>query len=350
MDSQMPDPIGWSADSQLVRSRSTDGWNLAIGEPHLLREVMSPYYPRHYPADLSYPDTVPDPDLMTELRKRHPTGHIVVTTGAKQALYAAIWAILQIRIESDRLYHRAPYWPSYPTIAERSGLQFVSTCHELSDRQWERTVKVSTEPNNPDGSSDYTTMTWPTKVPSEPGCDIWDAAYADHDLYGWNGVIPKHKISVWSAGKLLGSPGARVGWLVTEDEYLARLAGQYVEQHTSGVATTSQYHVAATMRNLEGVEHRVKRDFRVQLYSNRALFHGYLEDHIIDRETDFNRGMFAWFEPKNPEQFKAAIDKLKILMVDGSACGAPGCYRASLGLTNSKFHSAVLALVKELEK
>jgi len=328
----------WNADSQLVRSRSTEGWNLAIGEPHLLREVMSPYYPRHYPADLSYPDTAPDPDLMAELRKRHPTGHIVVTVGAKQALYAAIWAIKQIRIESDRLYHRAPHWPSYPTIAERSRLLHVTSDAGLSDAQWERTIKVSTSPNNPDGSCEFL------------GCDIWDAAYADHDLYGWNGVVPRHKISVWSAGKLFGSPGARVGWLVTEEEHLARLATQYVEQHTSGVATTSQYHVAATMRNLEGVEHRVKRDFRVQLYSNRALFHGYLEDHIIDHEADFSCGMFAWFEPKNPEQFKAAIDKLKILMVDGSACGVPGHYRASLGLTNSKFHSAVLALVKELEK
>ncbi len=326
----------WNADSQLVRSRSTDGWNLAIGEPHLLREVMSPYYPRHYPADLSYPDTVPGPDLMAELRKRHPTGHIVVTVGAKQALYAAVDALMRLDGRLEWLTHTAPHWPSYPTIARNSHLEFASPL----DPRVGQDIRVITAPNNPDGDQSH----WSAK------CDIWDAAYADQDLYGWNAIAPKHKVSVWSAGKLFGSPGARVGWLVTEDAQIADLATRYVEQNTSGVATTSQYHVAATMRNLEGVEHRVKRDFRVQLYSNRTLFHGYLEDHIIDREVDFNHGMFAWFEPKNPEQFKAAIDKLKILMVDGSACGIPGCYRASLGLTNSKFHSAVLALVKELEK
>jgi len=141
-----------------------------------------------------------------------------------------------------------------------------------------------------------------------------------------------------------------VGWLVTQNPEIAKLAARYVEQTTSGVATTSQYHVAATMRNVEGVQHRVKRDFRVQLFANRAVFFGYLEDHIEDHSADFDNGMFAWFKPKDPAAFKAAIDKLKILMVDGAACGCPGFYRASLGLTNAKFHSAVLSLVKELEK
>lgn len=328
----------WQADSQLVRTRDGEGWNLAIGEPHLLREVMAPYYPRTYPADLAYPDLVPDPGLMTELRKLHPEGHIVVTNGAKQALHAAVNALMQLNGQLEWLVHEWPHWPTYPTIARQNGLEFSTPISSGLDMT--KAIKVVTAPNNPDGAQAH----WADE------CDIWDAAYADHDLYGWNGIAPKHKASVWSAGKLLGSPGVRVGWLVTQDEDIARLATRYVEQTTSGVATTSQYHVAATMRNVEGVKHRVKRDFRVQLFANRALFFGYLEDHISDRSVDFDNGMFAWFEPKDPAAFKAAIDKLKILMVDGAACGVPGHYRASLGLTNAKFHSAVLSLVRELEK
>lgn len=332
----------WQADSQLVRTRDGEGWNLAIGEPHLLREVMTPYYPRTYPADLAYPDLVPEPGLMAELRKRHPEGHIVVTNGAKQALHAAVSALRHLQPTCKWLVHEWPFWPSYPTIAQQNNLTFSTATGEGMAYGLDLTqaIGVITAPNNPDGAHAH----W------ADGCDIWDAAYADQDLYGWNGIAPKHKISVWSAGKLLGSPGVRVGWLVTQDEDLAKFATRYVEQTTSGVATTSQYHVAATMRNVEGVKHRVKRDFRVQLFANRALFLGYLEDHIVDRSADFDNGMFAWFEPKDPAAFKAAIDKLKILMVDGAACGVPGHYRASLGLTNAKFHSAVLSLVKELEK
>lgn len=329
----------WAGDSQLIRGKVVDGYNLSIGEPQLLREAMEFYYPRHYPADLSYPDTRPDPDLLRELRELHPEGEIVVTVGAKQALYAAVYALKQTQ-EYKALWHREPYWPTYPTIASYMGLSFNSGPPEAPG-----TIRVVTSPNNPDSHIEL----GPYNTRTGFGVDIWDAAYAS-ELYGWcPDWTPNHRIGVWSAGKLLGNPGVRVGWLVTREPALAAAATRYVEQTTSGVPTTSQYHVAATLRNIKNVRQDLIRTFKVRLSMNTAFFYGYLDDHVLSMESDYcNGGMFAWFKPTNPERFAAALKAAKVTMVEGSAFGSPGFYRANLGLNQRELQDAVLALSKEL--
>lgn len=320
--------MNWEADQQLVRGSAQH--NLAIGEPEFLRRVFEPHYPRHYGSDLSYPDTKPSDDLLFELRKLHPKGHIVVTNGAKQALHAAVHAL---KINNPGLvtglYHHAPYWPSYPTIAKYANLPF----HTQSSDQFD--VDVVTSPNNPDGKE------------RKDGI-VWDAVYA-HSVYGWSGAEPMHAISVWSAGKMLGSPGTRVGWLVTENGALAGHAQQFVEQTTSGVSTVGQHHVAATLRNTERVRKDLYTSAEFVLKTNRSRFNLYLDKYITDLGT--GKGMFMWFQAKDPEKFANALSASGVIMVTGKACGdeRPGVYRASLGLDLMPHQNAVIALSKELK-
>jgi aspartate/methionine/tyrosine aminotransferase len=321
--------MNWDADKQLVRGGAKH--NLAIGEPEFLREHFEPHYPRRFNYDLSYPDTKPTEELERELRKLHPKGHIVVTVGAKQALYAGIYAIrARNGFLGNRLAHTAPYWPTYPTVAKLSGLAFNGSFDDFE-------IVVNTTPNNPDGGES-----------TEP-CHIWDAAYA-HKVYGWSGKTPPNMLSVWSAGKTLGSPGARVGWLVTDIAEIAELAGRYVEQTTSGVPTTSQHHVAATLRNTENIRDelyaKAKRDLDIN-FQRFDLYVGKYIDYIQPAWGDLQRrGMFAWFKAKDPEKFARALNASGIIMVSGKACGneVEGVYRASMGLALSPHHTAVVAL------
>lgn len=304
--------MSWEADKQLVRGGVKH--NLAIGEPEFLRYHFEPYYPRHYPSDLEYPDTKPSAELECELRKLHPEGHIVVTVGAKQALHAAIWSInnknggMVTDIEVP-----APFWPTYPSLAEHAHLGFNRYVDGFE-------IKILTSPNNPDG-----------KEFAQRECYIWDAAYA-HSVYGWSGAAPKHKISVWSAGKMLGSTGVRVGWLVTQDEQIAKLASRYVEQTTSGVALSSQHHVAATLRNTENIRPELYEKARKDLILNYERFDLYIGKYIDNLATD-RKGMFAWFKAKDPEKFAKALETSGVAMVTGKACGLDeaGVYRASMG-------------------
>lgn len=320
----------------MVRGK-VDGFNLAIGEPLFLREKMERHYPRTYPTDVGYPDTKPLPFLEEELRRLHPEGEIVVTCGAKQALHAAIHAMA---VPEGDLLHPVPSWPSYGSLAEIHGLNLVRAVEIPL-----MTVSVNSCPNNPDGSMD------------SRDCDIWDAAYA-HSVYGYSQYVRKpfaHRVSVWSAGKMLGSPGIRVGWLVTKDKGIAEAARRYVEQATSGVPVTSQYHAAYTLWSTQRTRQDIFRRARETLLANFALTTIYLDEHIQDLTHYATRveraGMFLWFKARDPIRFAAALERSGVLLVPGSAFGNPeaGVYRMSMGMPHSYTEDAVKMLAHYLE-
>ena len=334
------------ADMQLVRDSVPGGFNLAVGEPYFLQAVYSGFYPRYFDGKLTYPLLRGDPELLEMLSRRTSGHHVVITNGAKQALLAACYA-LQIQRDKDdsnphdflQLHHPAPYWPTYPTIADLSGLGFTSRGPAKN------TLNVITGPNNPDGDLgiDRTTTHW----------DIWDAAYA-HRIYGWDYIVPWHKVSVWSAAKLFGPSGYRIGWLATPDPELAELAGQYVEKTTSGVANPSQAFLKQLMRNLDSVspeeEGRMVMSARdLLLKTNEAFMR--LSKHFLEIKgfSDTRQGMFAWVRAKNPNRFKELLGKAKVKVVGGTFCGGQDdWFRVSLGVMPNVMHEAVRA-IEEVE-
>lgn len=329
--------MSWESDKHLIRTQEPGWYNLAIGEPYFLQWDLSAYYPDANGARIGYPTSEPEPELKVELEKLHPGKLVVVTVGAKQALYAAIYAWKQRYPGTMCLNHHHPFWPTYPTVARLSGLDFI---HD----PWYQSIAVNviTAPNNPDGSNAF----------AHPGaqCDIWDAAYAT-TTYGWyeKDHNPKHKMAVWSAAKMLGLSGARVGWLTTEDPELAASAAQFVEQTTSGAPTNGQHLVAGTLSNL-GPD-REKRFWMANklISTNAQLLGGTIKDHAeLEGYHRTGMGMFSWVRPYETEKFNAALNAAKIRVVPGVVCGKPGYVRISLGLKTLDMMKAMDALTKEL--
>jgi len=321
--------MNWEGDKQLVRG-SHDGINLAIGEPVVLRNAMKQYYPRHYPPDLSYPDIKPSEELLAELEKLHPGKKIVIALGAKHALHAAVYALKQKDPKIDNMSMDVPYWPTYPTIASLHGLRF-----NKPKKFWDHSIKVITSPNNPDGKL---SLRFLVKNFTQP-VDIWDAAYA-HRAYGWPSDLPvPAKISVWSAGKMLGAPGVRLGWLVTEDQFLADHASRYVEMTTSGVPTISQYHVAATLRNTHLIRDQIFEKVHSQHIDNANEIVWLAGRGSYCQKTV---GMFQWIGVVSLEKFAKALKDSKVMMVNGTAFGGPpNFYRISTGQSNDIIKQAV---------
>lgn len=338
----------------IVRDHDT-GYNLAVGEPFFLRkEVEELLYPRDVnmvkSLNLAYPRFKGDPRLLERLKWMYPGKHVVVTNGAKQALLAACYALIRERAEQRkdqgnwalfhtprRLFHRAPYWVTYPTIAELSRLTFKTDYRPEDD--W--MLFATTSPNNPDGSIEKDGRCW----------DIWDAAYAS-GVYGWDNIVPHHKISVWSASKMYGLSGLRVGWLVTGDAKLADLAAQYVEKTTSGVAVPCQELMALVLENesmcpadLSWLGEQARR----RLFQNSALLLQGTEG-LIEKYEGFpmnGRGMFAWCKAYDPAHFEAVLAKAQVKVVDGIHCGGEkGWYRISLGQTVDVMADAIQAVYK----
>jgi len=326
------------ADMSLVRTHN-HGYNLAIGEPFFLQRVMKPIYPDAFTGHLRYPQFKGEPELLEELGYMYPGKYVVVTNGAKQALLAACHAL---KTNHNVLVHQAPHWPTYPTIARLSGMEFQALRNDYN--YWgldaPTPLRVLTAPNNPDGSCDYGTRQW----------DIWDAAYAS-PIYGWDNQVPHHRISVWSMAKLFGPSGYRVGWLVTGDEDLANKAAQYVEQTTSGVAIPSQEFATKLLRAFRNL---TPENLRLVYGTARGFLNQNTDQLCRLRDlfaaergfTSDGKGMFAWIEARDPSAFETLMAKAQVLVVDGKHCGQAGWYRISLGNLPEVTEKAVDAILK----
>src|SRR5262249_10876159 len=148
-------------------------------------------------------------------------------------------------------------------------------------------------------------------------CHVWDAAYA-HGVYGWKGIVPDHEVAVWSASKLFGLSGLRVGWLVTKDEDFAKDAARYVEATTSGVSVLPQHRVAKVLWYKREEPDEFEQGYmkaRQTLLANAGLFNNLLGKYVRSVEGTPNNGvgMFAYFVPHNGPAFRVALNRANVL-------------------------------------
>jgi len=321
----------WAADSQLLRD-DVSGFNLSLGEPHFLHETMVKHgvFPSELHGAYPYPKTKAEPELEAQLRRYFPDGHLIIANGAKQALAAVFRYLSEAAWTYPTIYVQAPYWPSYPTLIKEAGMR------QSSDYKF----SLDAYPNNPDGRM------------IDRRVDVLDAAY--YSPVYTNGKLKigplkdKCSVSVWSAAKLFGCSGVRVGWLHTYDDRMAQSARQFVEQTTSGVSVLSQRFLASTMQTLQTKEALVYEEAINKLETNRKIFQR-LSPHV-DISYCAN-GMFAWFRPVSHKKFSDALIRANVRMVTGDACGDLHTYfRMSLGHTNEVTEQAVTALLEELSK
>lgn len=326
-------------DWQMAKSSEPGTVNLAVGEPYFLQHHL---YNRSIFADelgtglrfaeIAYPPFGGDPKLIELIKTHLAPGykHIVVTNGAKQGILAALYAAKEV-LGFMAVYHPAPYWPSYPTLAKQIGLEFNSKTTPSAS------AMCITTPNNPDGNQAFD---------SAATYYLWDAAYA-HSVYGYRGVAPKHNVAVFSCAKILGTSGLRIGFVATNDDELAKSMAYYVEIATSGVSIASQLILSRLLEAKEGYPQEMDRLYnsaRQCLVNNAESFEELIAP-FCTKVSDLRSGMFAWFQPADLERFNMAITESKIKLVTGEACGgSPDHFRMSLGLKASEFHQAMLEL------
>ena len=319
---------------QLVRDHVPGGYNLAVGEPFFLQQVYGKLYGRMVYGKMTYPVLTGEPDLLNLLKTRFSGQQVVVTNGAKQAILACAYA-LRIKYDKTFMTHEAPYWPTYPTMADMSKLGF-----EPGQFQGAKSLRVITAPNNPDGSlSTMPLMEY----------DIWDAAYAS-PIYGWDNIVPWHKMSVWSAAKLFGPSGYRIGWLATPDAHLAQLASEYVEKTTSGVSLPSQRLLYSLLFNLNTLSHAERQGYeaeaRATLLETSRIFMKLSPFFTEVRGFPATgQGMFAWVRARDPEDFQKLMAKASVKIVSGMFCGGDyGWFRISLGVLPETMQAAIEAI------
>lgn len=321
-------------DMQLARGVH-DGYNLAIGEAHILQKNLVLPSRKTTRGENEYPAPAGDPMLLKELKNLYPNRSVVVTNGAKQALSAALYALHDST--KHGVYHSAPYWPSFPTLAKMENLGFVCDKPRFSGLY----IHILTRPNNPNG---YVYKGF-------DDCDIFDAAYAS-PTYGFKEEHqPESQIMVESASKLLGLSGLRIGWAVTHNPLLAERMAKYVELHTSGVNVPSQRKVAACLAGMDKLQKgfaKARRELLVNGDILQSALGGFIDK--IEGVPANGTGMFAWIRlfPDVAMQFEKALEVTKVRMIKGEACGFPGWWRISMAQTNDLTYEALDMVKKEI--
>ncbi len=324
----------------LVRKKLPPGWvDLAVGEAHVVRHALQTVYPPHLfnledvASGCDYQAPEGYMPLVEALEDRYD-GHVVVTSGAKQGLLAVFYALR--KLGQTHIAMRSPYWSQMPEAIRLGGLGLL-----LANEPTWGTSYLIVSPNNPDGH--ITTMD--EAIALQKKCEslktflVHDAAYHTPVYLGVD--IPQHLAgtSIYSASKMYGLSGLRVGWIATVDERIAKLAADYVEASSVGVSLLSQQvlHNIVEHERLHPADEAVFHQTARQLLDDNKQLVRTLHPDVLDTSDMPAHGIFGWFKP-GP---KFDAEKAMVRIPPGSAFGDASRKRINLAIDSSLLKLAV---------
>lgn len=248
-DFKTPDYIGYAA-IKAIEDHQVDGYTAATGITPLKKAIVDHVNVRHG----------------TDFADRD----IVITNGAKFALYAVVQALLN---PGDEVVIPLPYWVSYGEQVKLAGAKLALarpskglkvTVADLERVRTERTkMLVLNNPNNPSGEvftkEELTAIAnWAVEH---------DLIILADDIYGdlvYNGTkftsvldlseeVIAHTVLVNGFSKSYAMTGWRVGYALAPRK-VAKALGAYLSQVSSNIAAVSQYAALAALTDPRGEE------------------------------------------------------------------------------------------------
>jgi len=227
---------------------------------------------------------------------------IVATTGAKQALFNAMFTLFG---PGDRVLLPAPYWTSYPELIRLARAEAVVVMSDIEsgfkltpadlDRHHDDRVRglILNSPSNPTGAI-YTLEELDSLARWASERDVWIVA---DEIYGricyteprapsilqLDDALLERAVLVDGASKAFAMTGWRFGFSYSEPALAARFAA--LQSHiTSNTSTPAQYAALAAFKSEPRVEHAVKA--MVAVFNHRrervlSLVRKYLPDASV---------------------------------------------------------------------
>jgi aspartate/methionine/tyrosine aminotransferase len=331
------------SDILLAKPKLGVGWiDCSVGESHLIRESVFSAYDidtTKLDAGLSWEYPLPEGEReLTEILSKRYNAPVVITNGAKQGLGAAFYALKKLGCSSVGM--RNPYWALIPPLVKFHGLVPVPS--------YDADSCLSILPNNPDGymMSPAEIETFVQDCKAQEKYLIHDAVYYTHSyLPESSDLIPFGDVQLYSASKMYGMSGIRIGWAVCHNYKFYHLIKEYVEMMTVGVSEISQQFFLENIIKQEESKPSIKRKFEKKSYfalkEARQLFAS-VNSGILELPEDFEQtaGMFIWAKLKDADALRAA----KINAIEGTPFGMPGHVRLNLALPKAVLKDVILRL------
>lgn len=280
----------------------------------------------------------------------HSPDEVTVTSGGKQALFNAFFALLN---PGDEVLIPAPYWVSYPEMVALTGAVpvavpttpqsgFLLDPDEVEARVTPRTrMIVLNSPGNPTGAVFAPDVLEAVAgVAQRHGLTIVSDEMYEHLVYGAQQVsigryAPEHTLTVNGASKAYAMTGWRLGYaggpqpviaamnaLQSQSTSNASSVGQY-----AALAALEQHHETAQFVEMARAAYRQRRDLLVTGLNALGL------------PTPTPQGAFyvmadtSRLHPDELETARLILDRARVAVVPGTDFGAPGQVRLSYAVS-----------------
>lgn len=318
--------------------------DLGFGNSICVREAFLETYPGHMVifsseglSRFDYPDRYGDPELVVITKQiiKRQVGleykHVFITNGATGAIAITLRAYKQ-RGAMYCYTRNAPWYLRYPSIINASG---VTHCNETYQTLSNESVILLDIPNNPLGITTIPTFNGTAPV-------VFDGVYFNNVYTSGEPIsIPNHDVFVASYSKLTGLNGLRVGWIATNDDFLAERIKDLLVGEYSGISVASTEIIKSTLLNFDWntFEDKAKR----YLDSNRTEWQK-LEKYFGNMKVP-NNGMFH-YGPID-KKCKKLLEKSDITWTTGSSLGTDDSFgRFNLGQSCELVQRAVKTVLK----
>ena len=378
--------LAMAAKARELRGQGKDVIGLSLGEPDFnipdfIKEAAKKAIDENYN---SYTPVDGYLDLKKAIIKKferdngliYSPSQIVVSTGAKQALYNIASVLIN---PGDEVILPCPYWVSYADIVKLKGgipvevktdieNDFKMTGAQLENAITEKTKMIwFSSPCNPSGSvySDEELSALSKVLEDNKNIFIVSDEIYEHINYkgGHNSIgtynaVKDRTITVNGVSKAFAMTGWRIGY-IGAPEWIARACNKVQGQVTSGANCIAQRAVITALNeNPDKIEYMVeefkaRRDLILELLGEIKGFNCNIPDgafYIFPDISHYFGRTIDGFEINNASDMSMfLLEKALVATVTGNAFGNPNCIRISYAASKEQIVEAVKRIKSAIE-
>ena len=378
--------LAMAAKARELRGQGKDVIGLSLGEPDFnipdfIKEAAKKAIDENYN---SYTPVDGYLDLKKAIIKKferdngliYSPSQIVVSTGAKQALYNIASVLIN---PGDEVILPCPYWVSYADIVKLKGgipvevktdieNDFKMTGAQLESAITEKTKMIwFSSPCNPSGSvySDEELSALSKVLEDYENIFIVSDEIYEHINYkgGHNSIgtynaVKDRTITVNGVSKAFAMTGWRIGY-IGAPEWIARACNKVQGQVTSGANCIAQRAVITALNeNPDKIEYMVeefkaRRDLILKLLSEIKGFNCNIPDgafYVFPDISHYFGRTIDGFEINNASDMSMfLLEKAQVATVTGNAFGNPNCIRISYAASKEQIVEAVKRIKSAVE-
>ena len=378
--------LAMAAKARELRSQGKDVIGLSLGEPDFnipdfikeaAKKAIDENYNSYTPVD-GYGDL--KEAIITKFKRdnnlEYSASEIVVSTGAKQALYNIASVLIN---PGDEVILPCPYWVSYSDIIKLKGgipveiktsieNNFKMTGDQLKNCINEKTKMVwFSSPCNPSGSvyNEKELKEIVDVLESHKNIFIVSDEIYEHINYkgghlsiGSFDTIKERTITVNGVSKAFAMTGWRIGY-IGAPEWIARACNKVQGQVTSGANCIAQRAVITALNeNPDKIEYMVdefksRRDLILNLLNDIEGFECNVPDgafYVFPDISYFFGNEISGIKINNASDMSMfLLENALVATVTGDAFGNPNCIRISYAASKEKITEAVSRIKKLLK-